>query len=253
MTMGGFRLAGVIPARYYSSRFPGKPLADLNGHPMIYHVYQQASKVVGLDRLVVATDDERIRDAVVAFGGEAMMTSSRHATGTDRVAEAVQQLEAELIVNIQGDEPLLKPEMVAQVLEPLLTEETVRVTSLISPVREIAEAQDLNVVKVVTDLAGDILCYSRAPIPYPKERRLHRLSKQLGLYAFHREALERFAQWEPTPLEITEGVELFRFLEHGWRIRGVETAHGTAAVDTPADLKRVCRLLRRAPKVSCDA
>ena len=246
--MNDRRIVGVIPARYQSSRFPGKPLADLEGWPVLRHVYERARRVAGVDRVIVATDDARIRDAAEAFSAEVVMTSARHATGTDRVAEAARALDADIIVNLQGDEPLLEPAMVEQVIAPLLRDEAIRVTTMITPVTAIAEALDLNVVKVVTDLAGDVLCYSRSPVPYPKDRSVYGMRKQIGLYAFRRGALEAFAGWEPSPLEVTEGVELFRFLEHGWSVRAVETAHGTVAVDTPADLERVRRLLRRRTK-----
>jgi len=238
------RCVGVIPVRYASTRFPGKPLADLNGHPMIYHVYQRASQAAELSRLVVATDDERIRQAVEAFGGEVVMTSSNHATGTDRVAEAVRHLEADIVVNVQGDEPLLNPAMITQVIQPLLREEAVRVTTLMHPIKDIADALDANVVKMATDLDGNVLYYSRAPIPYPKDRKGYQMDKQIGLYAFRRQALEAFASWVSTPLETAEGIELFRFLEHAWKVRAVRTTHHMVPVDTPEDLERVRRLLK---------
>lgn len=248
--MANPRIAVVIPARYSSSRFPGKPLADLCGQPMIYHVYQRASKVHGIDQVVVATDDERIHQAVKAFGGNVVMTSSKHLTGTDRVAEAAGQLDAEIVVNVQGDEPLLEPAMITQAVEPVLHDPSVQVTTLMSPVREIAEALDVNVVKLATDLAGDILFFSRASIPYPRERKHYQVKKQIGLYAFRREALAQFSRWSPGPLEATEGVEFFRFLEHGWKVRGVETAYQTIAVDTPADLERVRHQIQRVSKAT---
>lgn len=243
----------IIPARYASSRFPGKPLADLDGQPMIYHVYHRAAKAPGVDRVVVATEDERIRQAVEAFGGEAIMTSPDHPTGTDRIAEAAGQLDAELIVNVQGDEPLVEPAMIAQAVKPLRREPAVHVTTLMSPVHDVGEALDVNVVKLATDLAGDVLFFSRAPIPYPRERKQYHVKKQIGLYAFRREALAQFSRWHQGPLEATEGIEFFRFLEHGWKIRGVETAYQTIAVDTPADLERVRRRIQHAAEESVSA
>ena len=242
--MGNPRVVGIIPARFKSSRFPGKPLAEIHGRPMIYYVYTQVKKVPGLNRVVVATEDERIVKAVEAFGGEAVMTSPDHSTGTDRVAEAARKLDAELAVNIQGDEPLVDPAMITQALEPVLRDPSIQVTTLMSPVEEIAEVLDVNVVKLITDLDGNVLAFSRLPIPYPRERHAHRVTKQIGLYAFRKNALEQFAKWKPSPLETTEGVEFFRFLEHGMKIRGVETKYHTVAVDTPADLERVRGLIR---------
>ena len=251
--MSKSRIVGVIPARYQSSRFQGKPLADLEGWPVIRHVAERARRVAALDRVVVATDDERIRDAVQAFGAEVVMTSSQHATGTDRVAEAVRQIEADVVVNIQGDEPLLEPAMVERIVEPLLRDTTIQVATMICPVKDVAEILDHNVVKVVTDLAGDVLCYSRSPIPYPKDRSVYGARRQIGLYAFRRAALEAFAGWALSPLEVTEGVELFRFVEHGWKVRAVETSHGTVAVDTPADLERVRQILQQHDRVAAHA
>ena len=243
--MQALKIIGMIPARYQSSRFPGKPLADLNGQPVIQHVCQRAAKAQSLDRVVVATDDERIRKVVASFGGEVVMTSSEHPTGTDRIAEAARQLSADVIVNIQGDEPLLDPVMIEQVLVPFLKDSSVQVATLISPLKEIAEILDANTVKVVLDLEGNILFFSRATIPYPKERQGHRVFKQIGLYAFRRSALEEFFRWGSSPLETIEGVELMRFLEHGWKVRAVETQCRTVAVDTPGDLERARSLLQK--------
>jgi len=240
------RVVGVIPARYRSSRFPGKPLADLCGHPLVYYAYQQACKVAELDQVVVATDDERIAEVVRAFGGEVVMTSPDHPTGSDRVAEAARLLDADLVVDIQGDEPMLDPVMIRQVLEPVLSDPGVKVTTLMGPVQDAAEILDPNVVKLVTDLAGHVLCFSRSPIPFPKVRKAYGTLKQFGLYAFRREALERFTLWSPGPLEITEGIELLRFLEHGYPVHGVETSLETVSVDTLEDLDRVRLMMKTA-------
>lgn len=230
---------GVIPARHRSVRFPGKPLADLHGQPIVYYVHRQAQKAAYLDDVVVATDDQRIVDAVEDFGGTAIMTSPSHTTGTDRVAEAIAELDADIVVNIQGDEPLIEPAMITQVIEPLLRDETLQVSTLMHAITETAEALDEDVVKVVTDLAGDVLCFSRSRIPFPKGPTSYQMHKHIGLYGFRRPALEAFAGWGPTPLEMTESVEMFRFLEHGWRVRAGQTDHHTVAVDTPEDLDRV--------------
>jgi 3-deoxy-D-manno-octulosonate cytidylyltransferase len=237
------RVVAVIPARHRSIRFPGKPLADLHGRPIIHHVCEQVAKAPYLDEIVVATDDERIVDAVESIGFTALMTSPAHPTGTDRVAEAVSELDADIVVNVQGDEPLIEPAMIAEVLEPVLGDDTVAVTTLMHPVTETADALDEDVVKVVTDLAGNVMCFSRSRLPFPKGPVASQMYKQVGMYAFRRAALEAFVGWEPTPLELTESVELFRFLEHGWTVRAARTEHHTVAVDTPEDLERVRAIL----------
>lgn len=236
-------VVGVIPARYRSIRFPGKPLADLHGEPIVRWVHRQATKASCLDRVVVATDDERIVDVVEGFGGTALMSSPSHVTGTDRVAEVVEQIEADIVVNIQGDEPLIEPAMIAQVTEPLLRDDALLVSTLMHPITEAAEAMDEDVVKVVTDLADNVMCLSRSRIPFPKGPTSYPMHKHIGLYGFRREALEAFSDWGPSPLEMTESVEILRFLEHGWRVRAEQTEHHTVAVDTPEDLDRVRELV----------
>jgi len=191
----------------------------------------------------VATDDDRIVDAVESIGVTAVMTSPAHPTGTDRVAEAVGEVEADIVVNIQGDEPLIEPAMITEVVEPLLRDDAVAVTTLMHPITETADALDEDVVKVVTDLVGNVLYFSRSRIPFPKGPVSSQMYKQVGMYAFRRPALEAFVGWEPTPLEMTESVELFRFLEHGWTVRAAKTEHHTVAVDTPEDLERVRAIL----------
>lgn len=236
-------VVGVIPARYRSIRFPGKPLADLHGQPIVQWVHQQVSKVAQLDQVIVATDDERIVDVVEGFGGTAVMSSPSHVTGSDRVAEVVEQIDGDIIVNIQGDEPLIEPAMISQVTEPLLRDDSLQVSTLMHPITEAAEAIDEDVVKVVTNLADDVLFLSRSRIPFPKGPVSYEMHKHIGLYGFRRSALEAFAGWGPSPLEMTESVEMMRFLEHGWRVRAELTEHHTVAVDTPEDLDRVRELV----------
>jgi len=238
------KIVGLIPARYESSRFPGKPLADIHGLPMICHVIQRAQRATGISDIVVATDDERIRDCVVDFGAQAIMTSYDCYTGTDRVAEAVDQIDADVIVNVQGDEPLVDPAMLDEALKPVLRG-TAEVTTLMAPIHRPQDWEDINTVKVVVDPKQRILCFSRTAIPaigpessgtVPVQR-----FKQIGLYAFTRSALVQFAQWKPGPLEASESVELYRFIEHGIPVEGVVTAHEVHSVDTPEDLERVRR------------
>ncbi len=235
----------VIPARYESTRLPGKPLVDIAGKPMIQHVYERAAQARGVDRVLVATDDDRIRDAVASFGGDVAMTSSAHATGTDRIAEAVGNLDISIVVNVQGDLPLLDPENVAVVVEPMVADSTLPMATLKTPIRDRAEIDKRNVVKVVTDSNGRALYFSRSPIPcwrdgFSGDVEAHR---HIGLYAYRREFLLDFARLAPTPLEQAENLEQLRALEHGYRIQVVEVAEAGAEVDTPGDLDMVRALV----------
>jgi len=240
------RIVGVIPARFASSRFPGKALAVLDGKPLVQHVVERAGRAALLDEVLVATDDARILEAVQAFGGRARMTSSIHPSGTDRIAEVARDLDADLVVNIQGDEPLLDPEMVDQAVEPLLADPAIAMGTLARPMGAL-EAVDPAKVKVVVDRAGFALYFSRAPIPFfrdtavPAEARPYLL--HVGIYVYRREALLRFAGLPPSPLEEGERLEQLRALEHGMRIRVVVTEHDSFGVDTPADLERVRRMM----------
>lgn len=235
---------GIIPARYQSTRFPGKPLADICGKPMIQHVYERARAAAVLDDVLVATDDERIYQAVEGFGGKAVMTSPEHPTGTDRLAEVAAGLTADIIVNIQGDEPLLSPESIEQAVKPLLEDETLVMSTLKLRVEDPEEALDPNVVKVVTDAAGNALYFSRAPIPYPREGTAT-YYKHIGLYVYRRDFLLKFASLPPTPLEQVEKLEQLRALENGYQIRVVETDYAAIGVDTPQDLEKVRKILAR--------
>lgn len=249
----------VIPARYASSRFPGKPLVLLAGRPMIQHVYERACQARLADAVIVATDDQRIAEVITACGGQVMMTSSTHPTGTDRVAEVAAQVACELVVNVQGDEPGIMPQVIDMLLQPFAEDATLVMTTLARPVRTLDELLSPNVVKVVVDQAGYALYFSRAPIPYdrsawpqaphllatsgtsphvPDASRVH-----VGLYAYRRDFLLRLTQWPQTPLQQLESLEQLRVLEHGYRIRVVDTTYENIGVDTPADVARVERLL----------
>ena len=238
------KVVAVIPARYQSTRFEGKPLADIHGKPMIYYVYQGAARARGVQDVFVATDDERIRRAVVGFGGKVVMTSPEHKTGTDRIAEAVATLNVEVVINVQGDEPLIHPEMLEQAMRPLLLEPKLPVTTLMSAIDNPADFIDTTVVKTVVDQKGHVLFFSRSPIPYPKTRQSYTAYKQVGLYAFRKEFLLEFAAMSPTPLELVEGVELLRAVENGIKVKGVETRHKTISVDTLSDLFEVRKVLK---------
>jgi len=248
-------IVAIIPARFASTRLPGKPLAEIHGKTMIQRVWERARAAKLPQRVLVATDDDRIVAAVRSFGGEAVLTSAAHATGTDRLAEAVQATDADVVVNVQGDEPLLDPAGIDAVVRPLLAERELPMSTLSLPLIDIDEMLSPAVVKVVTSAEGDALYFSRSPIPHvrgdggPREAaaaalRLGLARKHVGLYAYQRAALLRFAALAPTALEKAEGLEQLRALHHGMRIRVVETeGRGTVAVDTPDDLERVRALL----------
>jgi 3-deoxy-manno-octulosonate cytidylyltransferase (CMP-KDO synthetase) len=232
----------VIPARYQSSRLPGKPLLDINGCPMIEHVYRRASQAKTLDGVVVATDDRRIATAVESFGGAALMTSPSHPSATDRLAELAQTTPCRLVVNVQGDEPLLEPAVIDATVSAMLQDESLQMATAARPIRP----EDLttpHVVKVVTDQQGFALYFSRAAIPYgPSAATLARA--HIGLYVYRRDILLRLAALSPTPLERAESLEQLRALEHGIRIKVVETTYESIGVDTAADLERVRRLMK---------
>ena len=221
---------------------------------MIEHVYVRAARTPGVDAVVVATDDERIAAAVGRFGGAVRMTGSAHETGTDRIAEAVRDLACDIVVNVQGDLPLVEPAMIAEAIEPLLRDATVPMSTLRCAIVDDAEYASPHVVKVVVDSRGDALYFSRAQIPYFRiglpaafagaagsREGGHRVYKHIGLYAYRREFLLTFAGLPRTPLEQIESLEQLRALEHGYRIRTAETRHESIEVDTPEDLERVRR------------
>ena len=238
---------GVIPARYQAVRFPGKPLACIAGRPMIQRVYEAVRRARLLDALVVATDDARIAEAVCGFGGEAVMTSTRCHSGTDRVAEVARRRRESIVLNIQGDEPLMHPAMVDQVARVLLDDAAVLMASLRRRLEDPADLRNPHVVKVVVDRQDRALYFSRAAIPGRKPGAVgpapSAVYKHLGIYGFRRAFLLRFARLRPTVLEQTEGLEQLRALEHGVDIVVPETPHDSIGVDTPADLRRVEALL----------
>jgi len=233
-------VAAVIPARIGSTRFPGKPLARICGKPMIQYVYEHAAACAMIHRVVVAADDPKIQQAVQTFGGEVIMTSRAHRTGTDRVAEAARTLDADIIVNIQGDEPLLPPEAVAEAIRPLLQDTAISMSTLKTAFRPEDDPCDPNSVKVVTDTHGRALYFSRSCIPF---RRTPDMCAQpyrhVGLYAFRREFLFTYSALPQTPLEQSESLEQLRALEHGHAIFVAETDYYPLGVDVPDDITRV--------------
>jgi 3-deoxy-manno-octulosonate cytidylyltransferase (CMP-KDO synthetase) len=238
------QVVAVIPARFASTRFPGKPLADIDGRPMIEHVYRRAAASPAVSRVIVATDDLRIATRVAEFGGNVRLTRADHLTGTDRLAEVASTLDADIIVNVQGDEPLLDSRAIAEVVAPL-SDPSIPMATLYRRIENPAELGNPNVVKVVLDRAGFALYFSRAPIPHARNPRggWPPLYRHIGLYAYRRTALLVLASLEPTPLERTEALEQLRALEHGIRIKAVETAYDSIGVDTPEDLEQVRRLI----------
>jgi 3-deoxy-manno-octulosonate cytidylyltransferase (CMP-KDO synthetase) len=250
-------IVAIIPARFGATRLPGKPLADIHGRPMIQHVYERARQSRAVDCVIVATDDPRIADVVRGFGGEAVMTSAAHRSGTDRLAEVAAGLDdSTIVVNVQGDEPMLDPAGIDAVVSAF-GDPRVPMATVSLPLREVAEMLSPNVVKVVTDAAGDALYFSRSPIPCVRDAGDREASaaaavaeglarRHVGLYGYRREALLRFAGWPQAPLEAAEGLEQLRALHHGMAIRVVAMeGKGGVAVDTAADLENVRALLAR--------
>ena len=231
----------VIPARYGSTRLPGKPLASLGGKPMIQHVYERAAKAKGVREVVVATDDARIVEAVKGFKGVAAMTSPTARSGTERAAEVARGRRDQVIINVQGDEPLIEPDMIEQLADYLSRHGAIPMASLMKALDSDAEGNNPNVVKAVVDHDGFALYFSRAPIPFVRQaerKPLPRFYKHLGIYGYQRHFLLQFPSLEPTRLEELEQLEQLRVLEHGHRIKLLETLHDTIGVDTPEDLRK---------------
>jgi 3-deoxy-manno-octulosonate cytidylyltransferase (CMP-KDO synthetase) len=237
----------VIPARFSSTRLPGKPLADIHGRPMIEYVYRRASDAASVSRVIVATDDRRVYDAVNGFGGEVVMTSPHHRTGSDRVAEVAAQLSEDLVVNVQGDEPLLAPAMIDDAVAACAADPSVMMSTVRHPITDPGEIASAAVVKVVTDLRGRALYFTRAAVPFLRDPGTRATwFKHVGLYVYRRTFLLTLAALPPTPLELSESLEQLRALEHGHAIMTVESRHDALGVDTPDDLERVRRRIAAA-------
>ena len=231
---------GIIPCRYQSSRFPGKPLALIDGKPMMWHVYQRALESNILDEVYIATDDERIVKVADEYELNTVMTSNQHETGTDRVAEVASKIQADYYVNIQGDEPFIEPNAIKLVVQAITgcDNPLIQAANAYTPMQDTSDVVDTNTVKVIMDVNRRALAYSRQPIPYPKAN-IAKYYKQLGLYAFKHSGLQIFSENTPANLEGVEGVEMYRLLEHGYSIQMVETNDDSISVDTPSDLIRV--------------
>jgi 3-deoxy-manno-octulosonate cytidylyltransferase (CMP-KDO synthetase) len=241
---------GIIPARYHSSRFPGKPLVDIAGKSMVRRVYEQASSL--LEQVVVATDDPRIETAVMDFGGNVFLTSPEHASGTDRCAEALEMFIAEhnrivdVVLNIQGDEPFIQPEQI-QHLMTCFNDPSTQIATLAKVIEYTEELNDPNITKVVCNLRQEALYFSRSPLPYirGKERsewiRDHRFLKHIGMYAYQTDILREITRLTPSELELAESLEQNRWLENGYRIHVKTTEYDSFSIDTPADLEKIVR------------
>jgi len=255
------KVIGVIPARYDSIRFPGKPLADILGKTMIQYVYEASSKSSLLDRVIVATDDRRIFDECVRFGADVMMTSREHPSGSDRVAEVAEKTDGNIYVNIQGDEPLLPPANIDLAIKPLLDDDSIMMSTLKTDIENTDELFDVNVVKVVTDSDDFALYFSRLPLPFIREsgKTYHNAKEmleknrnllnnhyvQIGLYAFRRDFLFKFTSLSPSRLEQLEKLEQLRAMENGYKIKVIYTAEPSIGVDSPADLDRMISIIEK--------
>ena len=236
----------VIPARYASTRLPGKPLKDVAGKPMICRVYDRASQAKTLSGVVVATDDERILRAVEDHGGRAMMTAKDHPTGTDRLAEVAEAYpDVDLIINVQGDEPLIEPSLIDELGRAFDGDAELQMATVMTPMEDEAEQKNPNNVKVVADKNGCALYFSRSLLPYPRNDAGTPVYKHIGIYAYRRDFLLAYAKMTPTPLERAESLEQLRALENGYRIRCIVTNARFVGVDTPEDLAKVNEIYRR--------
>lgn len=237
------KVIGVIPARYESSRFPGKPLADICGKPMIWWVYQQCKKVEELDEVYVATDSEKIEAACKNLDIDVIMTSSTHPTGTDRVGEVARKIPADLIVNIQGDEPLLEPETIRAAVLPFLSNTDLQVSNLMTKITNPVDVVNFTVPKVITNKDGIGIYLTRATAPYPKGSINYSYYKQVCVYGFKPEALQFFCdygeKYGKAKVEAVEDIEILRFIENGYKVQYIEVDSDTVAVDTPNDLEKV--------------
>jgi len=245
------KIVGVIPARMESSRFPGKPLAKINGIPMVGHVYFRSKMSTLLDDVYVATCNKEIENYIASIGGKTIMTSHKHKRASDRIAEAIVKIEnntgekIDIVVMIQGDEPMVYPEMIDEAVKPFLNDKNIVVSNLMAPIKSSKEHKDLNEVKVVVDRQNFALYFSREPIPSDKkESNENYMYKQVCIIPFTRDFLIKFNELEPTPLEVIESVDMLRVLEHGYKVKMVLTKYDTHSVDNIDDLKRVEQLMK---------
>jgi len=241
------KIFAFIPARYDSSRFPGKPLALISGKPMIQHTYERALSCPEFSAVYVATDDDRIVDCVNQFGGNAVLTAKTHCSGTDRIGEAALKMDLQdddIVVNIQGDQPSFQPTVVSDMVEPLVNDRAIPMSTLKYKIRDKTDIENPNHVKVVTDREGFAIYFSRCPIPFCRDQRPGGIYyKHLGFYCFRMDFLNRFTSLAEGTLERFEKLEQLRALEHGYRIKVLETIHDSIEVDVPEDVKAIEKLL----------
>ena len=244
------RILALIPARMGSSRFPGKPMAPILGKPMISHVYERVAQSPMLTMTAVATCDKEIFDYIESIGGTAVMTANTHERASDRCAEALLKLETmngtryDIVVMVQGDEPMTHPDMIAEAVQPMLDDSTIQVVNLLGEIKDVAEFEDRNCIKVVCDLDRNAIYFSREAIPTRSKIDKVPMGKQVCIIPFRRDYLLEYTGLVPTPLEIAESVDMMRILEHGNKVHMVPTQHSSQAVDTPEDLKKVERLMQ---------
>lgn len=245
-------IISIIPARMGSSRFPGKPMADILGMPMIGHVYKRVKMSKTLSEVYVATCDKEIYDYIESIGGKAVMTSDCHERCSDRCAEAMLKIEKEtnekcdVMVMVQGDEPLTFPQMIDEAVGPMLKDKAIKITNLVADLKTIKEFEDPNEVKVVVDKKGDALYFSREPIPSRKKGVLDvPMKKQVCVIPFTRDFLLEYNEMEPTPLEVIESVDMMRILENGMKVKMIPTSYTTKAVDTQEDLSKVIEMMKK--------
>jgi 3-deoxy-manno-octulosonate cytidylyltransferase (CMP-KDO synthetase) len=244
------KIVGIIPARWGSTRFPGKALYPIAGKPLLQHVWEACRRAKALDSVIIATDDMRIAEAAFAWGGEVSLTSPRHTSGTDRIAEvAVKMRGVSHIINIQGDEPLVEPKLLNQLARRMRHDPQIEMITAVHPFSDPADAQSPHQVKAVLDRKGHALYFSRHAIPYPRDTTAPiQYFRHQGIYGYRRELLLRFVRWQPTPLEKTEALEQLRALENGVNIHVVVTASGAPGVDTPEDARAIERQLLAASR-----
>ena len=237
----------IIPARWASTRFPGKPLVPLHGKPLVQHVWERAGRAKRVGRIIIATDDMRIAEAAFDFGAEVALTSPKHPTGTDRLAEVAKKLKsASIILNVQGDEPDIAPSTIDRLAEALQDDPKLGMVTAANPLTDPADVQDPNVVKVVTDLAGRALYFSRSVIPHDRDGRGGvKYLRHQGIYGYRRKVLLGFVKWKPTPLEQAEKLEQLRALEHGIAIGVIVVCRESVGVDVPGDVAKAERALRK--------
>jgi 3-deoxy-manno-octulosonate cytidylyltransferase (CMP-KDO synthetase) len=237
----------IIPARWGSTRFPGKPLYEIAGKPLLRHVWEQCRRARKIDATIIATDNMRIAEAAFSWGAEVALTSPKHQSGTDRIAEVAKRAKNfSLIINVQGDEPLVDPRLIDRIVEALQKNRTIDIVTAAHPFGDPRDALSPHQVKVVIDRDGNALYFSRAPIPYPRLREPGSRSlffRHQGIYGFRRAALLQFVKWKPTPLERSESLEQLRALENGVRVNVLVTKHGSPGVDTPADAEALAASL----------